>query len=35
VMFASIPEEWLGGEPYGEDRSRSVEIALQTLSESK
>jgi hypothetical protein len=35
VMFASIPEEWLGGEPYGEDRSRSVEIVLQTLSESK
>ena len=35
VMFASIPEEWLGGEPLGEDRSRSVEIALQTLSESK
>ena len=34
VMFASIPEEWLGGEPLGEDRSRSVEIVLQTLSES-
>jgi len=35
VMFASIPEEWLGGEPLGMDRSRSVEIVLETLSESK
>jgi len=34
-MFASIPEEWLGGDPLGVDRSRSVEIALKTLSESK
>jgi hypothetical protein len=35
VMFASIPEEWFNGDPSNEDRSRSAEIVLQTLSESK
>lgn len=35
VMFASIPEEWLNGDKSDEDRARSAELALQTLSESR
>jgi len=35
VMFASIPEEWFSGDPLSGDPSRSAEVALQTLSESK
>ncbi len=35
VMFASIPEEWFSGDPSSGDRSRSAEIVLETLSESK
>jgi len=35
VMFASIPEEWFSGDPSSGDRSRSAEIVLQTLSESR
>jgi len=35
VMFASIPEEWFAGDPSSGDRSRSAEVVLQTLSESK
>jgi len=34
VMFSSIPEEWLSGDP-DSNRTRRVEIALHTLSESK
>ncbi|MDQ1327771.1 MAG: hypothetical protein QG641_1054 [Candidatus Poribacteria bacterium] len=34
VMFSSIPEEWLSGDPES-NRTRRVEIALHTLSESK
>jgi len=35
VMFASIPEEWFRGDSSSGDRSRSAEIVLQTLSESR
>jgi len=35
VMFASIPEEWYSGDPSSQDRSRSAEVVLQTLSESR
>ncbi|MFC1714867.1 LamG domain-containing protein [Candidatus Poribacteria bacterium] len=35
VMFASIPEEWFSGDPSSEDISRSAEVVLQTLSESR
>jgi len=34
VMFSSIPEEWLSGDPES-NRIRRVEIALRTLAESK
>jgi hypothetical protein len=34
VVFSSIPEEWLSGDPES-NRTRRVEIALHTLSESK
>ncbi len=33
VMFSSIPEEWLSGDPEN-DRARKVEITLHTLSQS-
>lgn len=35
VMFTSIPEEWFSGDPSSGDRSRSAEVILQTLSESR
>jgi hypothetical protein len=35
VMFDSIPEEWFNGNPSNGDPSRSAEVVLQTLSESK
>ena len=35
VMFAGIPEEWFSGNPSSGDRSRSAEVVLQTLSESR
>lgn len=35
VMFASIPEEWFSGDPSSKNRSRSSDIILQTLSESR
>jgi len=34
VVFASIPEEWLSGDP-GSGRTRAVGISLNTLSESR
>ena len=35
VMFASIPEEWLNGDPTLDDKARSLKITLNTISESK
>jgi hypothetical protein len=35
VMFASLPEDWFSGAPSNEDRPRSAEVILQTLSESR
>jgi hypothetical protein len=35
VMFASIPEDWLNGDPSYGEASRSAEIVLETLSESR
>lgn len=34
VMFASIPEEWFSGYSSNENRLRSVEVVIQTLSAS-